>query len=414
MDDGESVPAVLCGDLNMVRCFAGDAPRNARIEPTSIPFVVASSNHDDSTFASRYVDKRAIIADPTRDPEQTVHDLIVLSRSIGGRPTLFYGTDAMLLCVSRNRDRLAAYYRFLMPPADLVESLVCKALFAGLAQRLKLPVPRTVTSAEAKTASEVLARLSLPCALKPTSHTGWFQSAAVKQEGGLPRKALFARNETEFERRIEQMRSFSDDFVVQEYVPGPDENITSFHAWIDEQGQVVAHFIGKKIRTYPSGSGESTFLQLAIDEDATRMGLEIVQALGIVGVVKLDLKRHAETGKLLLLEANPRFNLWHYLGARSGVNLPLFAYASLTGTSMSKPECIQPGWKWISLDDDLRGLVRDHGPRGALSWPEWLLSLRGPMVYDAFAWDDPWPAAVSVFRQLETRFQRLSSKAGQR
>ena len=44
-------------------------------------------------------------------------------------------------------------------------------------------------------------------------------------------------------------------------------------------------------------------------------------ALGLRGVAKLDFKRTA-AGELVLLEVNPRFNLWHLPGAVAGVNLP--------------------------------------------------------------------------------------------
>ena len=42
--------------------------------------------------------------------------------------------------------------------------------------------------------------------------------------------------------------------------------------------------------------------------------------------MKLDFKQREATGGLYLLEANPRFNLWHHAGAVAGVNLPLLVY----------------------------------------------------------------------------------------
>src|SRR5215470_19812901 len=48
---------------------------------------------------------------------------------------------------------------------------------------------------------------------------------------------------------------------------------------------------------------------------------DLVDALEwLTGVAKPDFKR-APDGRLLLLEINPRFNLWHHLGAVAGVNL---------------------------------------------------------------------------------------------
>src|SRR5689334_21966635 len=58
-------------------------------------------------------------------------------------PLLFYEEDAQLLLVSRQRERLARAFRFIVPDAALTEDLVDKARFQVLAERLGLPVPPT-------------------------------------------------------------------------------------------------------------------------------------------------------------------------------------------------------------------------------------------------------------------------------
>ena len=316
----------------------------------------------------------------------------------------------MLLCVSRHRERLSRHFRFLLPPESRVEELVDKTRFADVAQRLGLPVPKTISSREAGTAAEVLSRLALPCVCKPANHTGFRRSAAVREEGGLPRKALFAHTEEELEKRLGQMRRSTNDFVVQSYVPGGDDAITSFHAWVSASGEVSAHYVGRKIRTYPSGSGESTFIELGGAPDVTAAGIEIVRALGIVGVVKLDFKRHARTNELSLLEVNPRFNLWNRLGAASGVNLPLVAYAELAGMPAPRTGPLTQGIRWASFEADLRTYLHEYGPTGALSFRSWLASYRGPMIYDVFAWDDPVPLVVSLLKRVGEKATRLARR----
>ncbi|WP_170319342.1 hypothetical protein [Polyangium spumosum] len=412
MPEESLVPAVLCGDLNMVRCFAGDAPARAGLSVPKIPFVVASTRAGDPTFGSRHVERTAVISDPATNPDRTAEDLVVLAERTGGRPALFYGTDAMLLCVSRHRGVLSRHYRFLMPPAERIEELVDKARFAALARRLGLPVPATVTSEEAGSRAEVLARVPLPCAIKPVNHTGFRASAAVKEEGGLPRKALFAWTPEELDKRLAQMRRSGCAFVVQRYVRGGDDHITSFHAWMNGRGEPVAFHVGKKIRTYPSGSGESTFIEIVADPEVTRVGLEVVRALGLVGMVKLDFKRDAGSGELFLLEANPRFNLWNRLGAASGSNLPLVAYAELAGLLPPRTGPARPGLCWASVEGDLRAFFLDYGPSGAITLRDFVASYRRPKVFDVFAWDDPWPLVLTLARRVGQRASRAVGKAG--
>jgi predicted ATP-grasp superfamily ATP-dependent carboligase len=379
-----------------------------------IPTVTVSTDPEDLTFASRHVEERAVIADPASQPERTVEDLVELGRKIGGRPVLYYGTDSMLLCVSRNREALAPHFRFMLPPAERVEEIVDKTRFVSLAARLGLPVPATLASREIRSADDALERVSLPAVLKPRNHIGWFRSEAIQEEGGRRMKALLAENPAEFRHRYEQMRRFSDDFVVQAYVPGGDDAIMSFHAYLDARGEPLAHYAGKKIRTYPAGSGESTYLELVEDEDVTRVGLEVVRALELIGVVKLDFKRDPRTGNLYLLEVNPRFNLWNHLGAVSGVNLPLVAYADLTGLPPPRVGPLKTGVRWLAFESDLRAFLNDYGPAGELSLPGWLRSYAGPKIYDIFAWDDPWPATLGILRRIGTKTRRIGERAARR
>lgn len=383
-------PAVLHGDVNMLRCFAG----------TDVRAVVVSPDPDSPSFFSRHGWQRRVLADARVAPQAALSELCALGRLFGDRPALFYGDDAMLLLVSRNREALAPLYRFLLPPAELVEGLVDKLRFAAIARERGLPAPRTVTSWEASSAAEIARIVPPPVILKPFSHLGFYNARSIVELGVGPVKALTARTEEELARMIDRIRAFSPDFVVQEYIPGGEDNVVSFHAYVDARGRRLGSFTGRKIRTYPRLAGISTYLEVADDPALARAGMEAIEKLGIVGVVKLDYKRDPRSGRLYLLEANPRFSLWNHLGAAAGVNLPLIAYRDLIGAKEEPARLVRPGLRWLSFGDDLRTFLRSFRPAGELTLASWLLSLRGPKVYDVFAWDDPSPFVMSVRQAL--------------
>ena len=261
--------AVLLSDLNLLRCFAG----------LEIPTVVVCSDPSDVTFSSRYCRHKEVIA-PVSDPENALQDLLTLGRKFPERPVLFYGDDATLLLVSRNRDRLAEYYRFLLPAPDLVEDLVDKTRFARLANRLGFPVPKAVMSRELRTSDDVRAHLLFPCILKPNYHIRWFESHAVLAQGGHPRKALLATNAGELRRMSGLISQFTDDFVVQEYIPGDVNSLYSFHAYFDHHSKVQAYYVGRKIRTYPRESGMSTYLELVKEPESAVVIRRIYRSVG--------------------------------------------------------------------------------------------------------------------------------------
>ena len=397
---GSGPTAVLHGDINMLRCFAGAGVRA----------VVLSHDPDAPAFFSRHGWQRRVVADVRVAPEAAIRELIALGTLLGDRPALFYGDDAMLLAVSRNRAALGGLYRFLMPDADLVEALVDKVRFAALAKDHALPVPRTITSAEARTAAEIARAVPLPCILKPFCHLGWRTSRVVIDLGVGPVKALTARTEDELAAMIDRIRAFSPDFVVQEYIPGGEDHVLSFHAYVDAGGRVLGSFAGKKIRTYPRSAGTSTYLEITDEPEVARAGVEVIEKLGLVGVVKLDFKRDPRSGRLRLLEVNPRFSLWNHLGAATGVNLPLLAYRDLAGEDPPPVPAGRRGMRWLSFGDDVRTFVRSFRPEGELSTAAWLWSLRGPKVYDIFAWDDPSPFFMNMARVLRGGPSRVSRR----
>jgi predicted ATP-grasp superfamily ATP-dependent carboligase len=389
--------AVLCGDLNMLRCFAR----------TAVPTVLVASREDDICFHSRYCRSKRVINSAFLQPAGALDDLVRLGQSMPGKPVLFYGDDAMLLLVSRNRRLLERHYRFLLPETQLVEDLVDKTRFAALARRLELPTPATVLSSENLTVEQILRKLSLPCIFKPNSHVGWFSSRLLREEGGRPHKVLRADNEAELRRLYEKMRVQTSGFVVQEYIPGGENCIYSFHAYLDRNSRPLGYYVGRKIRTYPRNAGVSTYLELVREPGLVELGLEILRNMSFVGMVKIDFKKDPRGERFYVLEFNPRFTLWNYLGATCGINLPLIAYRDLTGQACEPRTHYRTDVRWLSFGDDLRAFVRDYHPSGELTWAGWLRSLIGRKVYDVFSWRDPLPWVVLMVRFIRDRLVKV-------
>lgn len=391
--------AVLCGDLNMLRCFAG----------AGVPTLIVSSDARDVTFLSRHCGRTGVVASRWQSPERSLDDFVALRRRLATRPVLFYGDDATLLLISRNREVFARDYHFLMPPADLVETLVDKSRFAAYAEQLQLTVPRTMADEDIGRTGGALERLPLPCVIKPRHHIGWRPS--LGQVGAKkPFKALRIERRAELERQMAEAAAVASGFILQEWIPGGEEQVYSYHAYVAEDGRLLGRYVGRKIRTYPMSAGVSTYLELIDDPEILRSGRDILERMGLVGPVKLDFKRHESTGKPYLLEVNPRFNLWNYLGAACGVNLPLVAYRERIGQPVEPELRYRTGVRWLSFGNDARAFLCDYGPAGELSLATWLRSLRGPKVYDVFAWDDPLPFFAELSRTLPRMLEKMPRK----
>lgn len=386
------VKAVVTGDLNMLRSFAG----------TGVPTITAISDPKDCILNSRYTMESCLIPDVEADEVAVVESLVRLAGSCDEKPVLFYGADPLMLLVSRNREKLLPHFRFNMPSPDIMEVCADKVRFGAHARSYGLPVPGEIAVRGRETLAGLSDRLSFPCILKSDYHIPFEQ---------VPAKVIKAENRAELDAAVRHITRHTDNFTVQEYVAGGEEAVHSYHAYISLQGGIAAEYCGRKIRTYPSFAGISTYVELIHSEELLGLGREAVRKFGITGPVKIDFKKDASHGRFYLLEINLRFNLWNYLGARAGINLPLQAYFDCCGLSFPRVSSYRTDMAWLSFGNDLRGFMRSYRPEGRLTTLRWLRSFLRPKVYDIFAWSDPLPALVHGTRYAATAFRQLAGRA---
>jgi predicted ATP-grasp superfamily ATP-dependent carboligase len=324
---------------------------------------------------SRHLRARLAGVDPETRQAEVVEQLLGLARTQQAPLVLLPQWDAELLVVSQFRQELAESCRFLLPAPELVEALTDKARFARLAEELELRTPPVRRMSPARDNPADL-DLRFPIVVKPLMR----QSATWQ----VAAKALHVGSPTDLASLWPDLVAAGVDVLAQEVIPGPETRVESYHAYVDGEGQVVAEFTGRKIRTRPARYGHSTAVEITLTEDVAQLGREVLGRLGLRGVAKVDLKR-APDGVLHLLEVNPRFNLWHHPGAVAGVNLPALVYADLVGRPRPPIAAVRPGVRWCRPLADLRAVV-DSGT-SVLRWIPWAMRCE---AHYAAARDEPF------------------------
>jgi len=330
---------------------------------------------------SRFTAARLEWTDPWRYPDVLARTLVTFGAAQAERPVLFYEEDGDLLFISRWRDALARAFHFVVPDATLVEDLVDKERFQQLAGVLNLPVPSARRFDPAVERPGELG-LRFPIVLKPLTRRpeSWDPVA-----GGA--KALRVDTAAELAALWPRLAAAGLPLLAQQLVAGTEQRIESYHAYVRPGGEVVGEFTGRKIRTWPLERGESTALELTDAPDVAALGRDVLARLRFAGVAKLDFKRD-RAGRLWLLEINPRFNLWHHLGAVAGVNLPALVYADLTGAHATSRTATRAraGARWCRPWVDWRAARATGLP--LWRWAPWALACDAKSVV---AWDDPLP-----------------------
>jgi D-aspartate ligase len=357
--------ACVMGNLDLVRPLGMAGIRCAAVAPARHP-----------VHFSRFV-KASLEADLPDLAER----LIAFGRAQPEPPVLFFESDEDLDLIARHRDRLAETFRFLLPEPRLLDQLLDKERFLGLADELGLPVPRAdLLIPSASESPPDAPRMRFPLVLKPVPHrdADWYRLVA----GG---KVIRVDSARELEALWPRLRGTTLRFLAQELVEGPETRVESYHVYVDADGRVAGEFTGRKVRTFPLEFGRSTALESTHDPAVRKTGRWVVERLDLRGPAKLDFKRdHA--GRLHLLEVNPRFTLWAHLGARAGVNLPALAYAERTGVPYPPSRPVRRGVRWSWPRRDAQA-ARAMG----LPWWAWVRWTVRSEAKTNLAWDDPMP-----------------------
>jgi predicted ATP-grasp superfamily ATP-dependent carboligase len=203
-------------------------------------------------------------------------------------------------------------------------------------------------------------------------------------------KRRFSRQNFRCETGDEVERAYADtepfEPIVQELVPGGDEELYTVGSYLRADGEPLGVFSGRKLLQTPPGIGTCRVGEAVWVDEAVDAGLRFLHGLEFHGLSQVEFKRDPRDGAFRLMEVNPRLWQWHGLASASGVDLPRIAYADLVGEPA--PPAPQNGRR----------------KRWAITFVpgEGTAFQRPPYVEAVLARDDLKPALVQVARLLRS------------
>ena len=360
-----------------------------------IPFIAITSRGDKRLFFSRYCRQRFEVPSPEKKPEAFFQQLKEIVNEIGEGHPLFVSNDGHLDVLLKHWDEMRKMFRLTTIDRELLETILNKDQFSEYARIHQLPVPPIYSAEELKKNHNH----TFPLMIKPIVRLNWFDSDTVQGAAGKSYKGLLINNQDELQKYQTSLDKENIHYVVQRFVAGPESNIVSFHSFYTEDSKPLGYFVGRKIRTYPSEYGQSCALKLIEDPYVVEKSLEILEKMHYKGPVKIDYKIDENTNEYFLLELNPtRYNIWHYLGARAGVNLPAIAFEYMNGQTERRPVVNrwQTNLRWFNFVNDFQSFL-ELRKDGTLSFFDWLRSYRGKRIYQTLAFDDLKPVFYGIY-----------------
>jgi predicted ATP-grasp superfamily ATP-dependent carboligase len=198
-----------------------------------IPVFVIGGNRKDYAAASKYT--TFVMCEDLNDENSVLKVLQDIAKTVSRKMVLMATADLHVLHMSRNRDDLAKDYCFVLPAEGTIETLMDKKKFARYAVSHDFKVPETYYSSSSKQLERISRKVSYPCVVKPLYRTEYW-SRCVPPE----KKVMKAATATELTDVVQSLGASDESLVVQEWIPGGDEDVHFCLAYLDRSEKPLA------------------------------------------------------------------------------------------------------------------------------------------------------------------------------
>jgi D-aspartate ligase len=333
---------------------------------------------------------RAYAGDSVANEEVLCRLLLEWGARFSHKPVLFATSDWFSRFLSNQQQRLEQKFLFHWVLPDLFTTIVDKGRMVRFCEKAGVRVPRTHITSPQDDMAQVARSFAYPALIKPVHrYTAGFPVETAK--------VLIAQTADEAQAFFDRYPQLMGATLMQEVIEGGDEQVFQCTALVTQAGEIAGYSTVRKLRQYPTGYGSMCYGQTEPNEAMAAEAFKILRALGYRGLGSLEFKYRARDGGYYFIEMNTRLPWYNGLFADAGVNLPLLAYADLTGSfrkSASLPPEQSDGTTWVGYHN-YRNWYREaksDGHAGTASFGSHVAQARS---YAWWNWQDPAPFFVS-------------------
>ena len=367
------------------------------LSQAGVPLLALDSNARALGLHSRLA-AGEVCPDPREDEAAFLRFLEDLGPHFSRRPVLFPTHDQYIWPISRHAERLEKWFIIPFSRWETMRRLHDKREQLETAWRVGVDTPKTVFVDGDDDLERGAEEIGFPAIFKPV------ESLAFKVR--FRRHVLEIASKDELLRVYDKVRDCGT-LMLQDIIPGGDEELYTLGSYLDAQSRPLAQFTGHKLRQHPPRFGHVSMAVSLWVPELAEAGLRLLHELGYHGVSQVEFKRDPRDGRFCLMEVNARHWKWHGLATACGVNLSLAAYSDAVGRPFVAPQQVD-GVKWIVANKDVPLALLEIAKRQR-DPVEYVRSLRGTRMDGLHALDDPAPGllnAWTVARQIVTRAPR--------
>lgn len=376
-----STNAFVFGRMGIVRSLGREGIR----------VILGRENYQVFERVSKYCREFYLVPGFDSKPDETLESLVNFGKKFDNKPVVFFNGESDVLFFSRYRDRLSQHYNIVLAEDQMIKDLLNKDGFSILSDKYSLPTPKTFMINSKDDCNKHSKSTGFPVVIKPVKQRLWHEQKIIDAIG--LHKALLINNQNELDNFLLKYPYETFDLLLQQYIPGTDNDHYDLHTYIDKSGKVKGTVLGRKIRTYPVHFGIGCYTHFENLPEVNELCINTLSKINYRGVANINLKKHSQTGEFYIFEINPRFSIWTIIDTACGVNLPMQAYKD--ALDIPTDNLIPHGnpQRWLYFGSDFKAML-GYRKFGELTVTEWLksyFSYKGRIEFHVFALDDPIP-----------------------
>lgn len=376
--------------LSIIRCLGSKG-----IKVTAIDY----SNEGTYGFASKYLDEKLIGPHYKEDPNGLLEFLIDYAKKQEYIPVLFPSADPYVEFMDKYLIELKENYLIPQTEKGLYTKVMNKETLHRLSEDHGVLVPETIRLDEENYIEKVENIIKYPCLVKPVDSPTFVSKF---------RKKLFqVSNRKELEEAIEKSNNANLEVIIQRIIPGFDDHMHTFDAYVDQNNKVTHWMTCQKYRQYPINFGASVYTGQKHFPELHGLGASFLENIGFKGFAEIEFKKDSKTGDFYLIEINARTTNLNSLLYKAGLNMPYIAYMDLIGSPLNDKAITKDTNLvfWYVYEDLLA--VKEYIKTKQLTISEVLKSYFRPKAYAIWSLNDPKPAFVFLGHILKRLKQKV-------
>lgn len=368
-----------------------------------VPVIAASAKQHSIGFYSRYSKKSVVYTAPDQSLDLFIRDIlnIVEQHQVS---MIIPAVESTMVALDNRREEIEAVCRIAAPESSKLEISIDKLRTIELAQKVGVPVPKTICTDDLAEAINASRNFRFPVALKPRGN-----ALHPSTKNALGFKVQYAQSHAELEKNLRTFQQSGALPMIQEYASGVGICVSSLF----DHGKPVVMFPYKRLREVPLTGGVSVVRKgLELDEQLKGYVTKLLEAIQWHGIAMVEFKYDEATDQYSLMEINGRFQASTALSLDSGLNLPYMVYNLYSGRPAGSPTVTyRPGEIERWLRGDIHALIaylmgitqqeavleaRQTLPSRWRATYDFLKDFRLGIHYDEFKVSDPIPGILET------------------